>query len=83
MKNSQLKNLSRKDLKNVFGGTLYPALECYSDRECSRYGEALIMCPDGSSSMTGYMCMGGTCIIYTGFCQPPVLEPFPEPILIP
>lgn len=74
MKKTNLTKLSRKELKDVMGGDLYPALDCYSDRECSRYGEALIMCQDGTSSMTGYMCMGGTCIINTGFCQPPLIE---------
>lgn len=70
MKKINLQKLSRQSLKDVFGGTLSPALECYSDRECARYGEALIMCPDGTSSMTNYGCMGGKCMINTGFCPP-------------
>lgn len=71
MKNSNVIKLSREDLKNVFGGTLHPALECYSNSECARYGEALILCPDGTSSMTNYSCMGGKCIMNTGICPSP------------
>lgn len=71
MKNSNVTKLSRENLKNVFGGTLHPALECYSDRECARYGEALILCPDGTSSMTNYSCMGGKCMMNTGICPSP------------
>jgi len=82
-----LSKISRKELKDVFGGTLYPALECYSDRECSRYGEAMIMCPDGTSSMTGHICMGGKCMLATGFCGPVVVGPIgpidPGPVLAP
>ncbi|WP_294200055.1 hypothetical protein [uncultured Chryseobacterium sp.] len=71
MKNLNTIKLSREDLKNIFGGTLHPALECYSNRECAHYGEALIMCPDGTSSMTNYTCMGGTCMMNTGICPSP------------
>ncbi|MCS3867927.1 hypothetical protein J3D55_000843 [Chryseobacterium ginsenosidimutans] len=74
MKKSNLTKLSRQSLKDVFGGTLYPALECYSDRECAKYGEALIMCPNGTSSMTNYGCMGGKCMLNTGFCPPLEIE---------
>lgn len=74
MKNSSAIKLSREDLKNVFGGTLYPALECYSNSECAHYGEALIMCSDGTSSITNYVCMGGTCIMNTGICPSPEIE---------
>ncbi|MGG5208903.1 hypothetical protein ACQWU4_08125 [Chryseobacterium sp. MIQD13] len=81
MKKMNLSKLSRTALKDVFGGTLYPALECYSDRECSRHGEAMIICPDGTTTMTGYMCMGGICMLATGFCRPIVLDP--EPVLLP
>ncbi len=70
MKKMNFTKLSRKELKEVSGGTLYPALECYSNRDCSRYGEAMVLCPDGTSSMTGYSCMGGKCMIETGFCGP-------------
>ncbi|WP_027387229.1 hypothetical protein [Chryseobacterium gregarium] len=80
MKKINLTKLSRQSLKDVFGGTLHPALECYSDGQCARYGEALIRCPDGTTSMTNYWCMGGKCMINTGFCPPieitgPVLVP--------
>lgn len=70
MKKINLTKLSRQALKDVMGGDLYPALECYSNRDCARYGEALIMCPDGTSSMTNYSCMGGKCMMNTGFCLP-------------
>lgn len=85
MKKPNQTKLSRRELKDVFGGDLHPALECYSDRQCSHYGEALIMCPDGTSTMTGYMCMGGKCMLATGFCQPlgPVGPIDPGPITLP
>jgi len=79
MKKIQLTKLSRQSLKDVYGGTLYPALECYSDRECAKYGEALIMCLNGTTSMTNYGCMGGKCMLNTGFCPPLVIE---EPIIL-
>ncbi|UZT96738.1 hypothetical protein ODZ84_16125 [Chryseobacterium fluminis] len=85
MKKMNVSRLSREELKEVFGGTLYPALDCYSDRECGRYGEALIQCPNGTTTMTGYICMGGTCMIATGFCQPtgPIGPIDPGPVAIP
>ncbi|KMQ66196.1 hypothetical protein ACM46_01135 [Chryseobacterium angstadtii] len=79
MKKTHLSKISRKELKEVFGGTLVHALECYSDRECSGRGEGMIRCPDGTTSMTGHICMGGTCVMATGFCGPLVLDPGPHP----
>lgn len=80
MKKLKLTKLSRQSLKDVFGGgNLYPALECYSSRDCSQYGEALILCPDGTASMTNYSCMGGHCMLNTGSCMPEA----PSPISIP
>lgn len=70
MKKINLTKLSRQALKDITGGDLYPALECYSNGECSRYGEALIMCPDGTSSMTNYSCLGGKCVMNAGSCPP-------------
>ncbi|WPO83123.1 hypothetical protein SD427_01935 [Chryseobacterium sp. JJR-5R] len=70
MKKINLTKLSRQALKDITGGDLYPALECYSNIECSRYGEALIMCPDGTSSMTNYSCLGGKCVMNAGSCPP-------------
>lgn len=80
MKKINLTKLSRQALKDITGGDLYPALECYSNGECSRYGEALIMCPDGTSSMTNYSCLGGKCVINAGFCPPVGIE---GPVQIP
>ncbi|MDQ1098595.1 MULTISPECIES: hypothetical protein [Chryseobacterium] len=79
MKKTNLTKLSRQSLKEISGGggDLYPALECYSDMECRGHGEALIMCPDGTSSMTNYSCIGGECLLNTGFCNP--AEPVPVP----
>ncbi|WP_294274307.1 hypothetical protein [uncultured Chryseobacterium sp.] len=81
MKKLKLTKLSRLALRDVFGGggDLYPALECYSSRDCSHYGEALIMCPDGTTSMTNYSCMGGHCMLNTGSCAPEVPSPVPIP----
>ena len=75
MKKTNLSKISRAALKDVFGGTLVHALECYSNRECSGRGEGMILCPDGTSSMSGYICMGGTCMMATGFCGPLILGP--------
>lgn len=71
------KKLTRNELKNVFGGSyLVPALECYSNGQCAKYCEALVECNDGTTSMTNYFCMGGICMLNTGFCPPePVLQP--------
>ncbi|WP_445431802.1 hypothetical protein [Chryseobacterium indoltheticum] len=72
MTNMNSTKLSRKALKEIKGGNdLQPALIC----NCS--GEALIMCPDGTISMTDYICAeNGKCIANTGFCNnEPVLEP--------
>ncbi|MDH6252000.1 hypothetical protein M2347_001727 [Chryseobacterium sp. H1D6B] len=81
MKTNNSTKLSRKELKDVFGGTLYPALECYSDRDCGRFGEAMVRCSDGTTSMTNYGCMNGKCQVNTGFCPPIVLLPL-DPIEI-
>lgn len=66
----KITKLTRKELKNVFGGYNNPveALECYSDRDCRKYGEAYVICPDGSASMTNYACMAGSCIMNSQFC---------------
>nr|WP_315035006.1 hypothetical protein [uncultured Chryseobacterium sp.] len=82
MKKMKLSKLSRTELKDVFGGYLYLP-ECPGG--C--YGEAMIKCPDGSTSMTNFICMGGRCEANTGFCKPLVLEPIgpidPGPIFLP
>ncbi len=81
MKNLKSTKLSRQSLKDIFGsgGNLQPALECYSNRDCSHYGEALIMCPDGTTSMTNYSCMGGYCMMNNGFCAPDSPSPVQTP----
>lgn len=75
MKKTNLTKLSRKALKNIKGGgpDLQPALNC----NCS--GEAYIMCPDGTTTMTDYTCAeNGRCIVNDAFCSnEPVLEPTP------
>ncbi|MBL1222077.1 hypothetical protein JET18_14595 [Chryseobacterium sp. L7] len=69
--------LSRTELKDVFGGgRLYPA-PCPGG--CP--GEALIRCPDGTTTMTNFVCMGDRCEP-AAMCKPLVLEPFPDPIII-
>ncbi|CAM2959408.1 hypothetical protein DRF59_02595 [Chryseobacterium flavum] len=81
MKKMNLTKLSRTKQKNVFGGDLHPALNCNGG--CN--GEAMIRCPDGSTTMTDYVCAGGQCIVNTGYCKPLVLEPIgsvdPSPLL--
>lgn len=76
MKKTNLSKLSRTELKEVFGGTLYPA-PCPGG--CP--GEALIRCPDGSTTMTNFICMGNRCEP-AAMCKPLVLEPFPDPIIV-
>lgn len=76
MKKLNLSPLSRTDLKEVFGGYLYPA-PCPGG--CS--GEAMIQCPDGSTTMTNFICMGDQCVP-AAMCKPLILEPFPDPIVI-
>ncbi|CEJ68395.1 hypothetical protein BN1195_00682 [Chryseobacterium oranimense G311] len=81
MKKTNLTKISRKELRDVFGGYLYPA-QCPGG--C--HGEAMIRCPDGSTTMTNYICMGGRCEVNTGFCKPLVLDPGtvdPGPVLLP
>ncbi|MBP2618440.1 hypothetical protein [Chryseobacterium jejuense] len=81
MKKTTLSKLSRTELKEVFGGYLHLA-ECPGG--C--HGEAMIRCPDGSTTMTNYICMGGRCEV-AAMCKPIVIGPIdpidPEPILIP
>ncbi|MDM1557162.1 hypothetical protein PYS58_18110 [Chryseobacterium indologenes] len=76
MKKMTLSKLSRTELKDVFGGYLHPA-QCPGG--C--HGEAMIRCPDGSTTMTNYICMGGRCEV-AAICKPLVIEPFPDPIII-
>ncbi|MFS4471601.1 hypothetical protein [Chryseobacterium sp. T20] len=76
MKKLNITKLSRTELKDVFGGTLYPA-ECPGG--C--HGEGMIRCPDGTTTMTNFICMGGTCQP-AAMCKQLVLEPFPDPIII-
>lgn len=76
MKKINATKLSRTELKEVFGGYLYP-VQCPGG--C--HGEAMIRCPDGSTTMTNYICMGGRCEV-AAMCKPLVLEPFPDPITI-
>lgn len=69
----KITKLSRNELKNVFGGyhsEPVQALDCYSDRDCRKYGEAYVICPDGTSSMTNYYCMAGSCMVNSQFCPP-------------
>ena len=68
MKKMNVSKLSRKELTEVFGGNLYPA-QCPGG------------CPDGSTTMTNFICMGGRCEP-AARCKPLVLEPFPDPITV-
>jgi hypothetical protein len=76
MKKKNFTKLSRTELKDVFGGTLYTA-QCPGG--C--HGEAMIRCPDGTTTMTNFICIGGTCQP-AARCKPLILEPFPDPIII-
>ncbi|MDR2235979.1 MAG: TIGR04149 family rSAM-modified RiPP [Chryseobacterium sp.] len=77
MKKLNLTKLSRTELKEVFGGyTLHPIL-CKGG--C--HGEAMIRCPDGSTTMTDYICMGDRCEVNTAYCRDKVLEPIEGPLL--
>ncbi|WP_347219951.1 hypothetical protein [Chryseobacterium sp.] len=81
MKKMNLSKLSRPELKDVFGGYLH-TIEC--PRGC--HGEGMIRCPDGSTTMTNFICIGGRCEP-AAMCKPIVIGPIdpidPEPILIP
>lgn len=81
MKKKNLSKLSRKEQKEVFGGDLHLP-ECPGG--C--HGEGMIRCPDGSTTMTNFICMGGRCEP-AARCKPLVLEPIdpidPGPIFIP
>lgn len=65
MKKMNSTKLSRTELKEVFGGTLYPA-QCPGG--C--HGEAMIRCPDGTTTMTNYICMGNRCEVNSWACGP-------------
>ena len=71
MKKKNVSKLSRTELKNVFGGDLYPALNCPGG--C--YQEAFIQCPDGTTTMTDSICVNGQCVVNTGVCKPLILLP--------
>lgn len=81
MKKMNLSKLSRTEQKEVFGGYLHLP-ECPGG--CP--GEGMIRCPDGSTTMTNFICMGGRCEP-AARCKPLVLEPIgpidPGPIFIP
>ncbi|MDR6922822.1 MULTISPECIES: hypothetical protein [Chryseobacterium] len=72
MKKMNVSKLSRTELKEISGGGgyLYPIL---CNGGC--HGEAMIRCPDGSTTMTDYICVNGRCEVNTGYCKPRVLEP--------
>lgn len=77
MKKMNFTKLMRTELKDVFGGTLYP-IQCNGG--C--HGEAMIRCPDGSTTMTNYICIGGRCEV-AARCKPLTVEPIElDPILI-
>ena len=80
MKKMIISKLSRTELKDVFGGNLYPALNCNGG--C--YQEAFIQCPDGTTTITDYICVNGHCVVNTGFCKPLILVSIgpidPEPL---